>query len=165
MSKLDKLLNQAQEHLETGEQVLHVVQGTYETKRLGNDALRNGIFIATDRRLVFFGKRLGGFDMEVFPYENISSIEFKKSMLGHSITFYASGNQVSMKWINKGDVEEFVGWVKNHIGKQKTQVSTDTVKDRHSYIADLQKLAELRDAGIITEEEFQAKKSEILSRI
>jgi hypothetical protein len=30
------------------------------------------------------------------------------------------------------------------------------------YIAELQKLAQLRDAGIITEEEFQAKKKQLL---
>ena len=32
-------------------------------------------------------------------------------------------------------------------------------------IDQLQKLGQLRDAGILTEEEFQAKKSEILSRM
>jgi hypothetical protein len=33
------------------------------------------------------------------------------------------------------------------------------------YVAQLEKLGQLRDAGVLTDEEFQAKKAEILRRI
>lgn len=100
MAKIDKLLEQAQPHLYPGERVLAVIQGTYETKILGSDSVRNGILISSERRIVFYAKKLGGYDLESFDYSNVSSFEQSKNMMGHSISFYASGNKVSMKWIN-----------------------------------------------------------------
>ena len=62
MAKIDKLLKQAKEHLDEGEQPLQTVLGAYETKIMGGDSVRNGIFIATDQRLLFYAKKLTGYD-------------------------------------------------------------------------------------------------------
>jgi hypothetical protein len=67
MSKLEKLLSQAQEHLEDNEQVLTAVQGAYEVKRMGSDSARKGALIATDRRVVFYAKKMTGLRPGVFP--------------------------------------------------------------------------------------------------
>jgi Bacterial PH domain len=93
MAKLDKLVERAREHLEDGERVETAIKRTYETKLGGHDTTRAGILIATDRRLVFYAKKLTGYDLEVFPYENISSMEMGKGMAGHNVTFFASGNR------------------------------------------------------------------------
>lgn len=163
MSKLDKLLGKAQEHLEEGEEVVAAVQGSYETKRLGEDAVRKGIFAATNQRLVFYAKKLAGYDFEVFPYENISSIEMGKSMMGHHIKFFASGNEVKMKWINdKEAVTELVGVVKARMkgGSSSASVPAASAPD----LADqIRRLGELRSEGLLTEEEFQAQKQKLLS--
>ena len=58
MAKLDKLLDQAQEHLDEGEEVLAAIKGTYETKKMGNDWNRAGILAATNHRVVFFAKKM-----------------------------------------------------------------------------------------------------------
>ena len=90
--------------------------GAYETKILGQDSARNGILMATDERLVFYAKKLGGYDLEMFPYANISSIEMSKGMvMGHKISFFASGNKVSMKWIHEGDIKGLVATVKDRM--------------------------------------------------
>ncbi|SMO94511.1 PH domain-containing protein [Melghirimyces algeriensis] len=158
MAKIDKLLKKAREHLEPSEEMLSSVMGAYETKSLGQKTVRNGVFIATNHRVVFYGKRLSGYDLEVFPYSNISSIEMGKSMMGHYISFFASGNKVKMKWINHGDVEGFISLVRNRIGKK-----SESEKNVLTSEADeLKKYAELRDQGIITEEEFAKKKKQIL---
>jgi hypothetical protein len=113
MAKLDKLLEQAREHLDAGEDVVSAVQGTYETKIAGSDSVRKGAFIATDRRLVFYAKKLTGYDLESYPYDHVSSIEMSKGMMGHEITFFASGNKMHMKWIDKKqDVSGFVSAVR-----------------------------------------------------
>ena len=72
----------------------------YETKIMGSDSVRKGILAATDRRMVFFAKKVGGYDLESFPYGNISSLEQGKNMMGGLLKFFASGNTVSMKWID-----------------------------------------------------------------
>lgn len=154
--KLNKLLEKGKEYLDNEETVQQCVLGAYETEILGKDSVRNGIFMATEKRVVFYAKKLGGYDLESFPLENISSFESGKSMMGHKISFFASGNKVKMKWIQGDNVEEFVNFVRNNMGKKQTSENTNNSVD------ELKKLAELRDAGILTEEEFTQKKKQIL---
>jgi len=99
MASIESLTQAAKEHLENGEEILAVVLGAYETEILGQDSVRNGVLIATNKRVVFYGKKMFGYETEVFPYSNISSIEAGKGMLGYSINLFASGNKVKMKWI------------------------------------------------------------------
>jgi hypothetical protein len=82
------------------DQVYAAIQGTYETKIMGSDTVRAGILMATPTRLIFYGKKLGGYDLESFAYRNISSFEQSKGMMGHTISFFASGNKVAMKWVS-----------------------------------------------------------------
>lgn len=157
MSKLDKYTRLAKEHLDQDEKVIYTVLGAYESKILKNDTLRNGVFLATDRRVVFYGKRTFGYDLEFFPYENISSIEMGKSLMGKSVSFFTSGNKVSMKWINHGDVKEFFEHVRNRIGKGPAAPI-----EKIDEVDQLRKFAELRKEGVISEEEYEAKKRQLL---
>ena len=99
MSKLDKLIDQARVHLEPGEAIRSAVLGTYAAKVMGSETVRAGILLATDRRVVFYAKKVTGYELESFPYGNISSFEQGKNMMGHNVTFHASGNRVHVKWI------------------------------------------------------------------
>jgi hypothetical protein len=165
VSKLDKLLGKAQEHLDEGEEVLKAIVGTYETKRMGQDSVRKGLLAATNRRLVFYAKKLGGYDLESFPYENLSSIEMGKQMvMGHHVKFFASGNEVRMKWIDdKEGVAEFVTEVKRRM-KGGSPVAPLTTPQQQPDLADqLRRLAELRTEGLLTDEEFEAEKQKLLA--
>lgn len=158
--KISKQLKFAQEHLEPGEKVVEGVFGVYETKSLGNDTIKNGVFLATDKRLFFYGKRTFGFDSESFPYSNISSIEFGKKAMGHTLSFYASGNKVTMKWINSGDIASLVDYVKykmNEKNDRKIDVPT-----KNSAVEQVKEMKELLDMGIISLDEFEVKKKELL---
>jgi Bacterial PH domain len=81
--------------------VLAAIKGTYETKKMGNDeSCGDTRRDRPPRRLL--RKKMGGYDMEVFPCKGISSIETGKGLTGHHVKFYASGNEVRLKWIDKG---------------------------------------------------------------
>ncbi len=164
MAKLDKLLAQVREHLDEGEDVVSAVQGSYETKIAGNDTVRKGLFVATDRRLVFYAKKLTGYDLESFPYDHISSIEMGKGMMGHQITFFASGNKVHMKWIDKKqDVAGFVSTVRSRMKGGAGGDGAATAKaPAEDTLEQIRMLAQLRDEGILSEEEFQTKKTQLL---
>lgn len=167
MSKLNKLTKQAQAHMEPGETVLASVLGAYETKMLGNKTVRNGILMATDQRVLFYAKKFGGYDLESFPYPNISSFELSKGMMGHKIKMFASGNEVEVKWINKGDLDLLLQEVKRHMkggapSHAAEEVGAAEVSVKTSPADQLREFASLRDEGIITEEEFEAKKRQIL---
>ena len=59
-------------------------------------------------------------------------------------------NNDAQRWVKKNKK-----LIDEHKNKSKKSPSAD-------YIEELKKLAELRDLGIITEEEFEAKKKELL---
>ncbi len=162
MSKLEKLTLQVQEHLDLSETILHSVQGAYETKIMGSESLRQGAFFATNQKLVFYAKKLMGYDIEVFPYKSISSLEISKGIMGHKISFFSSGNKVVMKWINDGDVSGFVSFVKEIInGKQETEKIPEAPK-KESSLDVLERLASLKEKGLLTSEEFDREKRKIL---
>jgi hypothetical protein len=165
VAKLEKLLDQMQEHLDEGEEILATVLGTYTS----GDWLRKGILAATDHRLVFFGKKLGGYELEVFPYSQISSIEASKGMTtGSQIKFFASGNAVSLRAIlKKYDAPAFVQTVKTQMVASKApHPGPAPPPDSSTDAADqIRKLAALRDDGLLTDEEYESKRADLLARI
>lgn len=160
--KMKKLIEHSKAHLDPDEEILHSVLGAYETEILGNDTVRNGVFLATNKRLVFYAKKLTGYELESFPYENISSFEASKGLMGHALSFFASGNKVKMKWINDGDIEGFLQYVRKRTGKKSESTKTEN-SNAKSVVDQLKELAELKEQGILTEEEFQQQKQKILN--
>ena len=128
---------------------------------MGTDTIKNGVFLATNKRLFFFGKRTFGFDSESFPYSNISSFEFAKKAMGYKISFYASGNKVNMKWISIGDINSFVNYVKEKM-EAKNHAHIEQNQSLTSPIQKVKELKELLDMNIITTDEFEKKKKELL---
>ena len=164
MASLEKLVLKAEEHFVEDEKTVVAVKGAYETKIMGTDSTRNGVFIATSKRVVFYAKKITGYEMEVFPYSTISSVEHGKGLMGHKITMFASGNKATVKWTKEGDIDSFVREVNSRIGKKET--SNDTPSQPSADIpAQIKQLAELKDQGILTGEEFESKKTELLKKI
>ena len=112
-NKNERLLDQLTAQLDPDEQMLSTVFGTYSTGRLHTD--HDGVFAATDKRLVFHSEKPPR--TEVFPYGDISSVESGKNFMGHHISFYASGDKVSMKWIQNQEqaVTEFLDTARSRI--------------------------------------------------
>ena len=66
------------------EQVEHLVQGYYNRS--------SGLLVATNKRLIFIDKGwLVGLRVEDFPYDKISSMQYKTGFLMGEITIYTSG--------------------------------------------------------------------------
>jgi len=68
---------------------------------------------------------------------------------------------VDVKWIkNAVELEDFVKTARARMGQPATQAMSEP-----DAMEQLRKLAELRDSGVITPEDFDSKKAEILKRI
>jgi hypothetical protein len=158
MASYAKNLIAIQEHLDAGETISNSCGGQFETKRLGNNSVRPGIFVTTENRLIFFAKKWSGYEIETFPYTNISAIELSKGLLGKTINLKMSGNEAKLKWIQEGDPDALISFIRKHMGEKTHEGSTDIP-------GQIQKLAELRDSGILTEDEFTVKKVELLNKI
>ena len=118
MAGYNKNLNAVIEHLDEGETIIESCFGAYETKILGGDSVRNGIFVVTEKRVVFFGKKWTGYDMESFPLSSVSAMEISKGLMGQSITMKMSGNTANMKWISEGNPEGLVNYVRENMGEK-----------------------------------------------
>ena len=166
MARIDRLLKKAEPHFDEGERALQTVLGVYETTLMGQDLVRTGILVATDQRLLFYAKKLMGYEFESYPYANISSIEMGKNLAGQHIAFFAIGNEVRLKWIREGDVRAFVDAVKAQMENAKSGSapgrSTEQAAD---YVEQLERLGKLHKEGVLTADEFSAKKAEILARL
>jgi Bacterial PH domain len=152
------------------------LSSTYETKIVGNETVRSGVLLATDRRILFYAKKLGGYELESFPYKSVSSIEQSKSLMGHAVSFIASGSRVNLKWIPEGrDLAAFLEVVKSQLsgrpsihspGAVPAVASAEPARSSTFDIPDqIRKLGELRDVGVLAEAEFLDKKADLLRRL
>ena len=127
-----------------------------------------GILVATNRRLLFIDKGVISLKVEDFPYDKITSIESKTGMVFGRLTIYASGNKEQLEYADKELLRGFADFLRAKISTQKPQSSPSTPSVKKpvmtmSVADELEKLAGLRDRGIITNEEFAAQKAKLLT--
>ena len=161
MASIQKNLEAIKEHLDEGETVLHYCNGLIETTMLGQDSKQGGIFAATQSRAILFGKKMFGYDMESFPMSKISAIEMSKGLIGKKINLKMSGNTAKMTMISQGDPEGFVAYIRENMGEKAAPAAAPA----DDIPAQIQKLAALKEQGILTEDEFAAKKAELLAKM
>ena len=144
------------------ETVENIIQGTY------NDG--NGILVATNRRLVFVDKGiLFGLKVEDFAYDKISSIQYETGIFFGKLTIFTSGNKAVIDNVIKAKVRVFGDWVRSRISAPITNSINQPSTPIHNSsqgkvdIADqLERLAKLKDQGILTDEEFTIQKKKLL---
>jgi Bacterial PH domain/Short C-terminal domain len=138
------------------EQVIALAQGTYEKKQ--------GIVALTDQRLFFFEKSLGSESLEEFGLSSISSLEVGKKMTGEKLVIHASGNRAEITGVMHGQADEVARQFRSV--KQRASAPTATgASPEPDVLEQIRKLGELRDAGVLTLEEFEAKKAALLDRL
>jgi hypothetical protein len=125
----------------------------------------NGVLVATNKRLVFVDKGLVfGLRVEDFPYEKITSIQYKIGLLFGEITIFASGNRADIKNVAKDVARSFA----EHARARMTPIAASHSASAHStqgsdaIVAALERLATLKSQGILTESEFESQKARIL---
>jgi len=104
-------------------------------------------------RVVKFQKRWTGNVNEEIPMKNVSSVEVSKGLLP-TVTVYASGNNMTFK----------VGVEASKIASTIRELISQGTSNQTSIdpIAQVEKLAQLLEKDLITREEFDKKKREIL---
>lgn len=159
--ELKKLPSMLYEH----ENVLNLVNGRYE----GNE----GLIVVTDRRVMFIDEGVVRSHREDFPYERISSVQCSTGMMSGKLVIFASGNKAELDNIlPKQQANAVADLIRDKISGSvaTSQVPPPPVMAPPAPATDdpyekLRKLGELRDAGILTPEEFQAKKASLLDSI
>lgn len=158
-------------HLKQSEKVIAWSEG-YIGNSMGNgsDRQHNGVLLATPDRVVFYRKGIMGEVIESVPLKNINSLERQSGLMKHTIFIYSSGNKIEFKSLNKADNEKLVSEIEKaqeNSGGAPTKpvASTETAEPKEDVYEQLKKLGELKELGILSEQEFTEKKAILMSRI
>jgi hypothetical protein len=103
-------------------------------------------------------------DTEVTPIKSVSSVQAKKDRLTLTkVTVYASGNDIEFKF-RHDDAQKFKDALMGLILPTSVQPA-DPGPSPTDPVEQIKKLGELREAGLLSAEEFEAKKAEIFARM
>jgi hypothetical protein len=163
-------------YLWEGETVRHMVAGTY-----GGGT---GLLVLTDRRLLFVKDGWVGKTTEDFPLDKISSVQWSSGMMMGKMTVFASGNKAEIVNVGKQGGKTIADTIRERLASgpaypprapeplpQPVAPPPPVVQQappaasQDDVFEALEKLGRLRDAGVVTPEEFEAKKKGLLDRI
>lgn len=130
---------------------------------VGQYANKTGIVALTDKRLLFFEKSmLGSEDLTDFSLGSIGAISLGKKMGGETLTVAHSGTSAVISGLGHGQGDA-IARAFRQLKEQPTPSAPSTATA--DPIDQIARLAELHAKGILTDEEFQAQKAQILSRM
>lgn len=104
-------------------------------------------------RVMKFQKRWTGNVLEEIPIKNVSSVEVSKGLLP-TVTVYATGNSITFKV--GVEAQKIASCIRDLIP------GASTGNSNVDPIAQVEKLAQLLEKGLLTKEEFDIKKKQIL---
>ncbi|WP_327587054.1 PH domain-containing protein [Nonomuraea sp. NBC_00507] len=146
------------EYLWEGEQVQLMSAGQY--------GQGTGLVALTDRRLLFVKDGIMSKSTEDFPLEKISSVEWSSGMLLGSLTVFASGNKAEITSMDKQDGKQLGDRLRERLASGRPSGAAPAPAPSGGDVYDqLRKLGELRDAGVLTQAEFEEKKTALMRQL
>lgn len=137
------------------EHVFSIAVGTFEKTM--------GTLVLTNERLVFFDQTLATQKIEEFNLDAIQSLGVEKKRTGETIGIAISGRKAEITNIHHGEGDALVAAFREVRDARAAAITLAPVAP--DAMDQLRKLGELHQAGILTDEEFTAKKTELLERM
>ena len=131
----------------------------------GKDEQFNGELILTNERVVFMSKSWFSEVYRSIPIVQISSIDYSAGLMAKTITFVS--NNDAIEFTSLGDKEK-LNELHNLAEEMRGQTApniTSQIPKTDDIPSQIMKLAELKDAGILTAEEFESKKKDLLDKM
>lgn len=130
-----------------------------------------GLVVATDRRVMFISEAVGKHTFEDFPYDRITTVTSSGGFVQGKVVITTAGASRVIDRIDKGDADAFGAIVRERVEATTRERHDAVAAGRHtapprpgtaSLAQELRGLAELRDQGILTPQEFDAQKRRLL---
>ena len=179
-------------NIENGENIIATLLGVGEKTNIGSifghkagSILGGNYLLVTDRKVVVIKAGMsvwatGGFGLKTktFLYDHITSVDVSKGIFFGEIEivtggmvekgsggFFSGASKDSVIQFEKKYFEEVQRLAKKILELAQQSRESRSLPSSNDVLEQIRKLAELRDAGIITEEEFLEKKRRLLERI
>lgn len=150
VSKDLKLLNQ----LFANEEPIIIVCVFYNNK--------NGVLAAYQNKLIYATKGLLSNESFELSYSKVSSVNLKAGLLLSEISISGSGFDYEFKHIDKNGGKVFIAKLNTLIDESNSPKQTAPKEDAFEK---LKKLSELKNLGIISDEEFEIQRKKFLGEM
>lgn len=156
-------IRKLEEYLAPGESVRRIAAGHY--------ANGQGLLALTDRRLFFLKDGIISKTSEDFPFGRVTSVGWRSGMVHGTVVIFANGNEAKIGSVYKDDGKALVEDARQvidtpaHATAPPAALAPAPAPASEDIMGRLRQLAELRDAGVITGDDFDAKKTELLARL
>lgn len=157
VSRLEKSLKLIEKQLHTDEKVISCFAGLHNTSAKGSPEGQYAYAI-TNYRLIMAEKRFFSETVDVIPLNEINNVSLNKSKL--------MGNAIEFKTVNRVfNVGAISNWIDNIYNEVNAVIfgnnKPTNISDENRF-NELKEYKELLDMEIITQEEFDKKKQEVL---
>lgn len=121
-----------------------------------------GLAVLTNFRVFFYRKAwVVGDSVHDFPLESITNIAYKQRMSGDELVVITAGSRDVLAQMNTGRGKAFADAF--HSLRAGTAQSTSTQSSTDDLVSQLERLATLRERGVLSEEEFDTAKARLLN--
>lgn len=155
-------------HRAKDESVLASVSG-YKGKATGRgkNKKKTGVLVVTETRVVFYRKGFIGEIIESIPIKSISSIERSSILTLRTIRFHTSNDDLRFSTTEANKEERLLEAIESQRSQPNTTQASPapTANNSDSPLDQLKKLGELRDAKVISVQEFETTKERILATV
>ena len=148
-----------QKHLSEGEEVI------YWASAMRHGTIGEGIAVLTNSRFVFYRSGMLIETIEPWSLTKINSVEARKGLIQYDLRLFTGNDTIWIYSTNKKDMEVLSSLLNDEVNRINSEFDREFGVNDFDPLQKLKKLADLRDAGIVSEEEFSAKKAELLKRI
>jgi hypothetical protein len=129
--------------------------------------------IITNRRIVLYKPGFIGEELEEYPIESIDKIDHKKGFMRSEIELHVRGKEIKLDNISNDEATKAINTIRENMhaykAAQRVIVQQAPVQTPQAPVEDpVQKLKQLKDmldASLISQEEYDSKKADILSRM
>ena len=146
-----------------GEEACIIVESSYFKPKMFPKKL-----IITTRRAIIYKPGFIGKDTDDYQLNFISNVDVKKGLMRSDITIHAGLESCTIEHVSNDDAQRAVRVLKANMQAygQMQQAPQQNQSIESVDLADqLKKLAELRDQGILSEDEFKEAKRKILDKL
>lgn len=122
--------------------------------------------VVTDQRILVIVPQMTGNDQRNIPYDSITGVDMDMGWINKRLTISTHGREYHISGF--GTQKKVVKGAMDYIRKMqkqdppRTEQETEEVEDP---LEQIEKMAQLEESGVITEEEFESKKEELMDRV
>jgi len=145
------------EYVGADETVSYIAQGAFGEHQ--------GVAVLTDQRLLFIFNGWVNKQIEDFPLNRITAVNSNSGLATGTLIVHTGGAIAEISSIIKSDLKYFVAALRRHVAEPPTISRAAPQEGGTELIDQIRKLGELRDMGILTDDEFEAKKADLLKRV